>query len=177
MSVLVSRIKPGQKSSADPGLHGGSWITVKCPKCQADIRLSGFKGDAPIRCGKCAYPMIRRSDLLQIVAACRNVSTNDQIGSAVGILKQLTKDIPEAGTALGALARKHTVPFSDQQRWELLIAACAGGDENAREWLDKMCESRPDAYKCGHCANCGAPKYYLRGKKGETQCNYCQSMD
>ncbi len=151
-----------------------SGITVKCPKCQENIKISGFKNDEPIRCPKCAYPMIRRADLLLIVAACRKIAHADQVGSAVRILGRLSDFVPEAGTALGDLANKYTLPLSDQERWNKLISAYHGGDESAQEVLNRMCKSNPETYVHASCKNCGAPKYYVRHQKGKNLCSFCQ---
>ena len=158
----------------ESGSPGGG-ITVTCPKCQESIVIRGFSGDEPVRCGKCAYPMICREDLLLIVDACRKIDNADYVESAVKILRRLSDIIPEAGTALGALASMYTLPVSDNERWNRLISAYAGGDENAQEWLRRLCQSNPGVYGCRPCRICGAPRYYIKSQKDKTSCSYCQS--
>ena len=176
MSVLRTgnRGNP-QKSSRWQGLSRG--VAVPCPKCRETIWITGAMGDEPVRCGKCAYPMIRRADLLLIVSACRKIGSADQAESAVRILNWLTDLIPEAGNALGELANRYTVPISDRERWNKLIGAYAGGDRSAQEWLEKMCQSNPKTYQNDACRNCGAPKYYISGQRRQTSCVYCQTTD
>lgn len=152
-------------------------VTVQCPKCQERIIIAESRGNKPIRCAKCAYPLIRRSDLLLIAAACKKPASEAQAGRAVRILGWLADILPEAGTALGALANEHTLPISDMDRWNRLNSAYATGDENAREWLNRMCQSNPGIYKQGFCGNCGAPKYYVKNQTGKALCTYCQSAD
>lgn len=173
MSILRKR-SIGSLSTA-AGI--GSYIAVKCPKCRENIGIPEYKGNNPIRCAKCAYPLIRHSDLLLIVATCKKLSNANQVGSAVRILGQLADHIPEAGTALGVLANHYTLPISDMERWNRLSSAYAGGDENAREWLNRMCQSNPGTYKQGFCGHCGAPKYYIKHQAGKATCIYCQSTD
>ena len=126
-----------------------------------------------MRCAKCFYPMIHRSDLLLIVEACKNSKS----ANSIGILRHLANYIPEAGTALGAMASKGVLTINDSERWDYLNRAYTGGDENAREWLNIMCQSNPWNYKRSFCRHCGAPKYYT-GDRGEiTMCVFCHSRD
>ena len=176
MSVLRMGNRQGVARGRELGgaSHG---ITVKCPKCQTAITVTGFKNDQPIRCANCAYPMVRRADLLRIIAACKKIGNADQVGSAVRVLGWLADYVPEAGTALGELASQYTLPLSDRERWNKLISAYAGGDEAAREWLNRMCRSNPDTYRHETCKSCGAPKYFVKQQKGSILCTYCQSAD
>lgn len=154
-----------------------SGIIVKCPKCQGDISVTGFRNDEPVRCPKCAYPLVTRADMLQIIAACAKPDNAGQVGSAVGILKRLADFVPEAGTALGSLAGKYTLPISEQERWEKLVDAYAAGDENAKEGLNRMCQSNPEMYGHKLCSHCGAHKYFIKRKNGEPVCVYCRRSE
>ena len=173
----MSVIRRGPQVSSLPGKGGSTGIPVKCPKCQETIEITEFKGNKPIRCPRCSYPMIRRTDLLLIAAACKKLKNANQTRSAVGILKRMSEYLPEAGEALGALANQYTLPISDIERWNWLNGAYAAGDENAREWLDRMCQSNPGSYRQSFCEKCGAPKYYARQQAGSSLCKYCQSAD
>ncbi len=176
----MSVLRMGDSFGRFPGRDAGGMlhaVAVPCPKCQETIRVTGILRDEPIRCGKCAYPLIRRADLLRVIGACRKIANADQVGTAVRILNWLADTVPEAGTALGELANRYTVPVGDRERWNRLIAAYSGGDGNAREWLTRMCQSNPETYKTGPCKNCGAPKYYISGQRSKTLCIYCQSTD
>lgn len=157
----------------------GGEIIVKCPKCQEEIHITGPNdNNEPIRCGNCAYPMIRRSDLLRIVEACRKKPADAaQALVAFKILIRMADYVPEAGTALGVLANHYTLSMTDWERWNRLVAAYAGGDENAREWLNRMCQSNPGTYKQENCSQCGAPKYYTKDQQGTTRCIFCHSTD
>lgn len=151
-------------------------ISVKCPKCQSNIVITESSGNAPIRCEKCNYPMIRRSDLLLLIDACKNMEATPD-GGAVSVLLRLSEYIPEAGTALGLLANRLTLPLSTEQRWNKLLSAYAGGDEKAQEGLSLMCASHPERYEHRYCKNCGASKYIEKLHSGKTVCIYCQSSD
>jgi len=172
----MSVLRRGNIGNA-PAASGVGRITMKCPKCQENIGITEFRGNQPLRCAKCAYPLICRSDLLQIVTACRNLKNANQAANAVRVLGRLADYLPEAGTALGVLANQYTLPISDMERWNKLNSAYASGDENAREWLNRMCQSNPGIYMQGFCGNCGAPKYYIREQAGKSLCGYCQSTD
>ena len=176
MSVLLTDNRNGRAPGIDRN-GVGKGIIIHCPKCQAKLSITGFRNDEPLRCITCAYPLITRTDLLQVVAACKKLSSADQVSSAVRILEKLADFIPEAGTALGVLANQYTLPVGDLVRWNKLISAYATGDENAHEWLNRMCQSNPEIYGKKICKNCGAQKYFIRGKASKTICNYCQSVD
>lgn len=154
-------------------------IPVKCPKCQAGIIITSLHGDSPVRCHRCNYPMIRRSDLFLIIAACRKLKNASQARYAVAILRRLSEFMPEAGTALGMLPSQTTIPLplSEQERWNALISAYSAGDERAREGLHLMCQSNPEVYRRKPCGNCGAPKYFEEYMRGKTVCTYCQCTD
>ena len=176
----MSVLRIGNKFKTAPGRSTKSssqGVAIPCPKCQESIRISGALGDEPVRCPRCAYPMIRRADLLLIVSACRNIAGGDQAESAVRILNWLADFHPEAGTALGDLANRYTIPVSDRERWNKMTGAYAGGDRGAQEWLMRMCQSNPKTYQADSCKNCGAPKYYITGQRQQTRCCYCQSTD
>lgn len=158
-------------------LHNPDGITVKCPKCQSAIVINRIHSDVPVRCSKCNYPMICRSDLMQIVSACKKLTSSDQIASAARILQQLSETLPEAGTALGVLANQQTLPISDRERWSCLLAAYAAGDDDAREWLGLMCQSNPKMYERISCKNCGAPKYVEKSQRKSSVCVFCQLTD
>jgi len=155
--------------------QGGAAIIVKCPKCREDIRVTGFPNDEAVRCGRCAYPLVCRSDLLAIVEACGSASGAEQLVCAVRVLTWLTDHVPEAASALGSLAARHTLPMSDRDRWSCLAAAWARGDRQAQEWLDKMCQSNPETYKRVPCKSCGAPRYFIGRRQDSAPCVYCQS--
>lgn len=155
----------------------GNGIAVKCPKCQADITIAAINGETPVRCPKCNYPMIRRADLLSIIAACKKQSNAKQLECVVGLLRRLSDYLPEAGTALGMLATQHPLPISEEEKWDRLISAYAGGDVQAQEWLNLMCHSHPGLYEQRPCGNCGAPKYFEKRNQSSTLCIYCQSTD
>ncbi len=173
MSVLRDKSRAGLTRPSSKNRA----ITIKCPKCQENISIIGFESNEAIRCARCAYPLILQDDLLQIVNACRELTSADQISSAVAILDKLTDLLPEAGTALGYLAKKYTLPLNDQERWKKLIGAYAGGDASAQEYLDEMCRSNPENYKRSNCRNCGARKYYDKYQRGNASCIYCLSME
>lgn len=156
-------------------LSGG--ITVKCPKCQTSITVTAMTGDVPVRCGKCNYPLVLRSDLMQLIAACKTLKSNSQVGSAESILRSLSDYIPEAGTALGSLANQHPLAISEKERWDRLVSAFSMGDAEAQEWLNLMCRSHPDLYERRQCKSCGAPKYVEKHHPDKTLCIYCQSAD
>ena len=170
----VGGIAQGQGSIRDSVMSG---ISVRCPKCQAAVVIAGIRNNEPVRCAKCAYPMITRADLLRIIDACRKPNSVDQVSTAVRILEILADYIPEAGTALGALASQHTLPISEQERWSKLLSAYSSGDENAREWLTRMCQSNPELYGQKTCSHCGAQEYYIKRPGGRAVCIYCQSVD
>ena len=164
-----------------PGKNGprpkGGGISVRCPKCQGSIMVSAIDGREAIRCGKCRYPMIRGEDLRAVIAACRKATGPGQANSAAGILESIMEYMPEAGTALGELAAKYTLPMSENDRWNALTAAYAGGDENAREWLNLMCRTSPDRYQQCLCKSCGAPRYMLKNARSGSPCIYCRQAD
>lgn len=163
------------ETAGKKGFHpGGGSIEVRCPKCQAIIYIAGVDGHEPVRCRKCRYPLIRNGDLRVIVDACRNISKPNQAETAVRVLRNMLEYMPEAGTALGELAGRQSLPMSERDKWDCLTAAYARGDENAREWLDQMCRTSPDQYRQSLCGNCGAPKYVLKGARAESPCVYCR---
>lgn len=176
MSVLRMGTRFGTSSGRNPK-GSAQGVVVPCPKCHEQIRITGMMNDEPIRCPKCAYPLIRRADLLLVVHACREIDSADQAENAVRILIWLSDFIPEAGTALGELANRYTVPVSDRERWNKLIGAYTGGDRNAQEWLTRMCQSNPKTYLVDSCKNCGAPKYFVSNQRRQTMCGYCQCTD
>lgn len=161
------------------GKDSADGISVKCPKCQAVIMVTGMRGEAPVRCSKCNYPMILRSDLSLLIAACQNVKTAAQANSAVSILRRLSEFMPEAGAALGLLPSQVEIalPLSEKERWNTLVNAYCAGNERAREGLQVMIKSSPELYGQRTCKNCGAPKYYERHVTGRTVCAYCQNAD
>ena len=176
MGVLRNNtVDSGGKKSVQRKTGGG--ITVKCPKCQTVIMVSKMNAHEPVRCGKCNYPMIRNEDLLAIISACRRLNNSNQVESAVQILRFMVEYMPEAGTALGDLASKYTMPMSENDKWSCLNAAYAGGDESAREWLNIMCQTSPDKYQQCLCKNCGAPKYVQKNTQIKSPCVYCQRTD
>ena len=178
MGVLRVGKTDGFTQGQGAGRNGAmSGITVKCPKCQAPVVIAGFRNDEPVRCSKCAYPMVSRADLMQIVAACKKPNSADQVNAAVIILERLADFIPEAGTALGELSSQYTLPISDWERWNKLYSAYSGGDERAREWLDRMCQSNPGVYGQKTCSRCGAQKYYIKRQGSGSVCIYCQCAD
>ena len=179
MSVFRNAPVGGGKpaNAARTGKPGGGSITVKCPKCQTNIVIAKLNGHEAIRCHKCNYPMIRQDDLLSIVTACRKLTNPNQADNAARILRFMVEYMPEAGTALGELAGKYTLPLSESDKWSALTTAYAGGDESAREWLNLMCQTSPDKYQQCLCKNCGAPKYVLKNTQIKSPCVYCQQTD
>ena len=159
------------------GIGKNAGVPFRCPKCTELINITDINGDAPVRCEKCNYPMIRRSDLLVIVAACKNIKNASQTKSATDILRKLSDHLPEAGTALGTLASKFTLPMSEDERWSILLSAYAGGDEHAKEWLHLMCKSNPGNYAETRCKNCGAIKYISKYHAGKMACIFCHNTD
>lgn len=160
-----------------PVVKGSGKIAVRCPKCRETIGVTEIKGNRPIRCAKCSYPLIRRSDLMLIVAACKKPDNSNQVSTAMRILQQLAEILPEAGTALGEMADTHTLPISDTERWNMLNESYAQGDENARELLNRMCKANPGIYGQRICKGCGATQYFIKGKTENALCSYCQSTD
>lgn len=177
MSVLNPRIPFGGKSADKLSGKHTSGISVSCPKCQANILFKDLRGNQPIRCDKCNYPMIRRSDLLPVVNACKKASTAEQMRCASDLLQRYSEFMPEAGTALGMLANLQKVNIGDAERWSKLINAYAGGDTSAREFLNLMCASTPEYYEQEFCRSCGAPKYRDKRQKLAGACIYCQTTD
>ena len=154
------------------GDSGHPSISVKCTKCQAYIPIKGISNNMPVRCPECNYPMICYSDMLSIVSACKNAKES-QLSSAVGILRFLADILPEAGTALGYLAKKYTVTMQEHERWIVLQFAYASGDDKAKEWLDLMCRSNPASYGKQYCPYCGAPIYMNLRSEEKKVCVYC----
>ena len=176
MGVLRNNVS----GSADKGVvrqHGAGGVTVKCPKCQGNIVIPRMNGREPVRCGKCHYAMVRGTDLQAIVTACRKLTNPNQIDSAVSILKHMIDYMPEAGTAIGILASKYPLPISEGEKWTLLNKAYEGGDENAREWLNLMCQTSPDKYQQRICRHCGAVKYIDRQNPAHSLCVFCRRTD
>lgn len=151
-------------------------VNCICPKCQMDISITQIQGTAPIRCEHCSYPFIRRSDLQRIVTACGQINAS-QVQTAVSVLRQLCGVFPEAGTALGALAGRFTLPLSDDDRWSYLLGAFSAGDLNAQEYLNLMCKSAPDRYSQSPCSHCGAPVYRARNNPNTYPCHYCRGTE
>ncbi len=176
MSVLRGGMKPNGKTSTKKW-STGSGISVKCPKCDANIVIVNMNSQEAIRCSKCHYPMIRNADLLSIVDACRKPSNPNQVDCAVSILRCMADYFPEAGTALGALANQYPLPMSESERWEKLSAAYAAGVEDAREWLVLMCQTNSETYAQRTCKNCGAIKYTKTKFSEKNLCIFCQSED
>ena len=176
MSVLRGGHKQSGKTSVRSSFSG-SGITVKCPKCDANIVIVNMNSQEAVRCSKCHYPMIRQADLLSIVEACRKLSNPNQVDCAVSILRCMADYLPEAGTALGALANQYPLPMSESERWEKLSAAYAAGIDDAREWLVLMCQTNSEAYEQRSCKNCGAVKYAKNHHTEKNLCVFCQSEE
>ena len=174
---IIRNMASDSQDKSGARYHATSGVTVKCPKCQGNIMISGMNGREPVRCAKCHYPMIRGSDLQAIVAACRKLANPNQVDSAIGILKHMAEYMPEAGTAIGELAGRYPLPISEAEKWSLLNSAYAGGDENARQWLNLMCQTSPDKYQQRVCPHCGAPKYTDRQNPAHSLCVFCQQAD
>ena len=162
--------------SGMPGSAAQNGISVKCPKCQTAILITAMGPGAPVRCPQCSYPMIRQTDLLAVVAACTAVGDH-QVDSAVRILRFLSDTLPEAGTALGKLASRYTLPLNESERWNRMVNAYARGDRNAQEWLNLMCKASPGKYERRVCKNCSAPVFIDKGHHGKMLCVYCQCAD
>ena len=175
MSILRGLMRPGKAGVKD----SSEGISVKCPKCQESINVASMRGEAAIRCAKCNYPMILRSDLSLLITACQGVKTSAQASSAVSILRRLSEFMPEASAALGVLPSQVEIalPLSEKERWNTLINAYCAGEERAREGLQVMIKSSPEHYGQRACKNCGAPKYYERHSTGKTVCAYCRNAD
>lgn len=176
MSILKPHIFSSAGKSDTQNKHV-SGIPVTCPKCQANILIKGLQGNTPVRCSKCNYPMICRSDLLPIIAACKKATTAEQTHCANDLLQRFSEFMPEAGTAIGMLANHQKIHIGDTERWAKLINAYAGGDNNAREFLNLMCASTPEYYEQEYCRSCGAPKYRDKRLKVSSACIYCQTTD
>ncbi len=155
------------------GLPGGG-IVVKCPRCDASIIIGNMNSAEAVRCSRCHYPMICKADLHAIVRACQNSNPN-QVSCAVNILCCMADYFPEAGTALGALAKKYPLPMDENERWEKLLAAYAAGDEGAREWLILMCQANSEAYRQCTCKNCGAIYFFRTHQAGRSSCAFCHN--
>lgn len=175
MSILRSGGSPSAKKKLTFGSDKG--ITVRCPKCQSRIVFTTLQNDAPIRCGKCNYPMVCRSDLFLLVEACKKIDSSAQAKCAVDVLRRLSEVMPEAGTALGMLPTLVSFPLAvkDAERWNMLENAYAAGDDNAREGLELMIKASPGIYSARYCSSCGAKKYFE--KHGRSSCPYCHSTD
>lgn len=175
MSILRSIGSSGAIKKPHPGIDKG--LSVKCPKCQSTIAFKGLPPEGPIRCGKCNYPMICRSDLFLLIDACMKVEKAAQATCAVEVLRRLSEVMPEAGTALGLLPTRLSFPvaLSDAERWNTLGNAYAAGDDNAQEGLELLIKSNPDLYSARYCSSCGAKKYFVR--HGKSSCPYCHSTD
>lgn len=174
MSVLRGGLKPNGKTSVRSSFSG-SGITVKCPKCEANIVIVNMNSQEAVRCSKCHYPMISKADLLSIVDACRNPGNPNQVDCSVNILRCMADYLPEAGTALGALANQYPLPMSESERWEKLSAAYAAGVDDARDWLVLMCQTNSEAYEQCTCKNCGAIKFVKHHQAEKNLCIFCQS--
>ena len=175
MGVLRNSL-PGMQGKNGEKRRGGG-ITVKCPKCQANIAIPGLNGREPVRCAKCHYPMILTEDMKAIVNACRELKNSNQVDCAVGILCKMVEYMPQAGTAIGALANKYPLPISENEKWAILNSAYAGGDGNAQEWLNLMCQTSPDRYQRCICKHCGAIKYIDRQDRIRNVCVFCRKAD
>lgn len=166
-----------RRSPARPEANDG--ISVKCPRCQSVILCSGLHGDEPVRCSKCNYPLVCRSDLLLLINACKRIKNAHQVNCAVSVLLRLSEFMPEAATALGMLPTlsTFTIPLSERDRWNMLSGAYIAGDDSAQEGLQLMRHSNPGLYAYRNCSNCGAPKYYERHSRVKTLCPYCMNAD
>ena len=165
---------------SNPGAAAGTGIVIRCPKCQARIKVYGFDGDVPVRCGSCGYPLVTGDDLMPLIHACGQVTDQDmeKAECAAGILSFLSESIPEAVIVLSGLVER--LPFlrvNDNERFSRLIYAYSGGNPEARDYLDKMCQSNPESYEMRICRNCGAHKYIERRASAMNACIYCQSTD
>ena len=156
------------------GDSGHPSISVKCSRCQTHILIKGIGSNMPVRCPECNYPMICYSDMLSIVEVCKNAKES-QLSSSVAILHFLSGILPEAGTALGYLAKKYTLQMSERERWTILQYAYAAGDDKAREWLDLMCKSNPTTFEKKICPYCGATVYSDLSYQEKKICVYCKS--
>lgn len=180
MSILRSGGSQGiLRTSALRGSDKMGSLTVPCPKCQSVIQFSDMRDDAPVCCEKCNYPMIRRSDLFQIIASCKKAKNIRQAATAVAILRRLAEFMPEAGTALGMLPAQLSfpLPLDEHERWNLLENTYAAGNDNAREGLELMLKSIPMLYGISYCNRCGAKKYFERNSRGKNGCPYCRCTD
>ena len=155
-------------------------ITLTCPKCGANIIVSGLNGNKPIRCGECSYPLIKGSDLMPLIKACEQISNSDiqRVSIAAQILSRLSVSFPEAAIALSRLVnRMPSKTISEFERFNALLSAYAAGNSQAQEMLDDMCKSDPKAFEVRTCKCCGAKKYTSRMPNSKVRCIYCQSED
>lgn len=159
-----------------PNAHRQAGLNCTCPKCQTGIRITQLQANAPIRCEHCSYPFIRRSDLMLIVAACKQINAS-QLGTAVTVLRQLSDKLPEAGTAMGELAGRFTLPLSDDERWNYLLGAFSAGELKAQQYLNLMCKSAPERYSQSPCSHCGAPVYRAKSNPQAYPCLYCRGTE
>ena len=174
MGVLRGLSDRGKNGDFTAPASGG--VSVKCSRCRTNITVTSVGPGSPVRCGRCGYPMVLRSDLLALAEACA-AAKNSQITCAYSILQFLADDLPEAGAALGALASRYTLPLSERVRWSRLVNAYAAGNRSAKEWLSLMCKSSPDVFEERPCPNCSAPMFTDRLHQGRTLCVYCHSAD
>ena len=177
MSIFRNNNVTGMGTGRGVLKPGRAGLTVKCPKCQANIPVLHLNGHEPIRCSRCHYPMIRNTDLKSVVDACRKLSNANQVDTAVSILRSMVEYFPEAGTALGELASKYPLPMSENEKWSCLNIAYNSGDEHAGEWLNLMCQTSPDRYMQCQCKSCGATKYLAKHGQSRSVCRFCQSAD
>lgn len=155
-------------------------ITITCPKCGANIVVSGLMGDKPIRCVECSYPLIKGSDLMPLIKACEQIDDSDmqRVSIAAHILSRFSASFPEAAIALSRLVnRMPSKTISEFERFNALINAYAAGNFQAQEMLDDMCKSDPKAFEVRTCKCCGAKKYTSRMPNTKVRCIYCQSED
>ena len=167
---------PGKGKDGALRIPAAGAVSVRCSRCRSNIAVSSVSASSPVRCGRCGYPMVLRSDLLALVEACAGAKSS-QAGTALSILQFLADDLPEAGAALGVLTSRYTLPLSERVRWSRLMAAYAAGDRSAQQGLDLMCKSTPDVFTRRTCPECGAPAYTDRLHQGKTLCVYCHSAD
>lgn len=176
-SIWRNSLQSMSRSGTPTHVSSGA-VAVRCPKCQAKVVISGLQEGTPVRCGKCHYPFVLRRDLMRIIAACMQAGSSGQTpGCVPEILKKLSVQLPEAGTALGMLGDGQAFQLNETDRWSFLISAYSRGDRHAQEGLNKICQSDRMNYERRICKSCGAPKYIDKRLSGRTRCVFCQSTD
>ena len=156
---------------------GHAQVSVKCPGCGGDIRLSNVGGGSPERCESCGYSFVRQSDLMLIANACAavNPSRPDLLQSASSALRRISALVPEAALAMAKLAgRAAAVPLSADDRFGALQAAYACGSMEAEAQLDKMCRVNPQLYVHSVCPVCGA-SIFKKAHASAQMCVFCQN--